>query len=201
MGLFDYKSPPQPSPKGREQETEAETDVHISKYLVAHYQKVSSLEKDLMRIPTSEEFFFLQSDTAFNAFTFIPLVAKVFPIKQLHASTYSLSRKVIDALIEMHDKGQIECITLLVSDSMIKRNPLVIDNIMAMAKSRPNVTVLYAWVHAKVCLLKTHEHYYVIEGSGNWSENAHYEQYVFANSKGLYDFRMKLFTDSKLKKY
>ena len=199
MGLFDYKSPPQPSPKGREQE--AETDVHISKYLAAHYQKVSSLEKDLMRIPTTEEFFFLQSDTAFNAFTFIPLVAKVFPIKELHASTYSLSRKVIDALIEMHDKGQIECITLLVSDSMIKRNPLVIDNIMAMAKSRPNVTVLYAWVHAKVCLLRTHEHYYVIEGSGNWSENAHYEQYVFANSKGLYDFRMKLFTDSKLKKY
>ena len=201
MGLFDYKSPPQPSPKGREQETEAETDVHISKYLAAHYQKVSSLEKDLMRIPTSEEFFFLQSDTAFNAFTFIPLVTKVFPIKELHASTYSLSRKVIDALIEMHDKGQVERITLLVSDSMIKRNPLVIDNIMAMAKSRPNVKVLYAWVHAKVCLLKTHENYFVIEGSGNWSENAHYEQYVFANSKGLYDFRMKLFTDSKLKKY
>ena len=198
MGLFEYKklaSPPSlPEP-------EAETEVYLSKYLAAHYQKVSSLEKDLMRIPTSEEFFFLQSDTAFNAFTFIPLVAKVFPIKELHASTYSLSRKVIDALIEMHDKGQIECITLLVSDSMIKRNPLVIDNIMAMAKSRPNVKVLYAWVHAKVCLLKTHENYFVIEGSGNWSENAHYEQYVFANSKGLYDFRMKLFTDSKLKKY
>ena len=201
MGLFDYKSPPQPSLKGREKEQEEETELFTSKYLAAHYQKVSSLEKDLMRIPTSEEFFFLQSDTAFNAFTFIPLVAKVFPIKELHASTYSLSRKVIDALIEMHDKGRIERITLLVSDSMIKRNPLVIDNIMAMAKSRPNVTVLYAWVHAKVCLLKTHEHYYVIEGSGNWSENAHYEQYVFANSKGLYDFRMKLFTDSKLKKY
>lgn len=201
MGLFDYKSPPQPSMKGREKEQEEETELFTSKYLAAHYQKVSSLEKDLMRIPTSEEFFFLQSDTAFNAFTFIPLVAKVFPIKELHASTYSLSRKVIDALIEMHDKGRIERITLLVSDSMIKRNPLVIDNIMAMAKSRPNVTVLYAWVHAKVCLLKTHEHYYVIEGSGNWSENAHYEQYVFANSKGLYDFRMKLFTDSKLKKY
>ena len=76
-----------------------------------------------------------------------------------------------------------------------------IDNLLEMAKSRPNVTVLYAWVHAKVCLLLTHEHHYVIEGSGNWSENAHYEQYVFANSKGLYDFRMKLFTDSKLKKY
>ena len=203
MALFDYKalSSPLPPPKEGETGRNDEPELYVSKYLVKHFQKVSSLEKDLMRVPTPEEFFFLQSDTAFNAFTFIPLVAKTFPIKELHASTYSLSRKVIDALIEMHDQGMIERITLLVSDSMIKRNPLVIDNLMGMAMSRPNVTVLYAWVHAKVCLLQTHENHFVIEGSGNWSENAHYEQYVFANSKGLYDFRMKLFTDSKLKKY
>jgi hypothetical protein len=198
MGLFDYKDFLSPT---LSKEEGGEIEKFTSKYLVSHYQKVSSLEKDLMRVPTPEEFFFLQSDTAFNAFTFIPLVAKLYPIKELHASTYSISRKVIEALIEMHDKGQIERITLLVSDSMIKRNPLTIDNLMSMASSRPNVTVLYAWVHAKVCLLKTHDDFYVIEGSGNWSENAHYEQYTFANSKGLYDFRMKLFTESKLKKY
>lgn len=205
--LFDYKVlTPVPSPKERGEGVEilrqAQDDKpYVSKYLASHYQKISSLENDLMRVPCPEEFFFLQSDTAFNAFTFIPLVAKLYPIKELHASTYSISRKVISALIEMHDKGQIERITLLVSDSMIKRNPLTIENLMAMASSRPNVTVLYAWVHAKVCLLKTHEDFYVIEGSGNWSENAHYEQYTFANSEGLYDFRMKLFTESKLKKY
>ena len=198
--LFEYKDILTPAevqkcwlPKGSE--------LFTSKYLAAHYPKVSSLENDLFRIPTQEEFFFLQSDTAFNAFTFIPLVAKVFPIKELHATTYSISRKVIDALIELHDKGMIERITLLISDSMIKRNPIVIDNLMAMAQSRPNLTVLYAWVHAKVCLMQTHENYFVVEGSGNWSENAHYEQYTFANSKGLYDFRLKLFTESKLKKY
>lgn len=195
--LFDYKSLTPTLSKGEGEGTELFT----SKYLASHYQKISSLENDLMRVPSPEEFFFLQSDTAFNAFTFIPLVAKLYPIKELHASTYSISRKVIEALIEMHDKGQIERITLLVSDSMIKRNPIVISNLMAMASSRPNVTVLYAWVHAKVCLLQTHDHYYVIEGSGNWSENAHYEQYTFANSRGLYDFRMKLFAETKLKKY
>ena len=197
--LFSYKDILTPvAPK---EEVKKGSELFTSKYLAAHYQKVSSLENDLFRIPTQEEFFFLQSDTAFNAFTFIPLVAKVFPIKELHATTYSISRKVIDALIELHDKGMIERITLLISDSMIKRNPIVIDNLMAMAQSRPNLTVLYAWVHAKVCLMQTHENYFVVEGSGNWSENAHYEQYTFANSKGLYDFRLKLFTESKLKKY
>lgn len=196
--LFNYK---ELAPASVPKEKEKGSELFTSKYLAAHYQKVSSLETDLFRVPTQEEFFFLQSDTAFNAFTFIPLIAKSHSIKELYATTYSISRKVIESLIELHDSGQIERITLLISDSMIKRNPLVIENLMAMAQSRPNLTVLYAWVHAKVCLMQTHDNYFVVEGSGNWSENAHYEQYTFANSKGLYDFRMKLFTESKLKKY
>lgn len=172
-----------------------------SKLVVKHLEKIANLEDDLHRLPTPEEFFFLQTDNAFNAFTFIPFIAKVKPIKELYASTYSISRRVIEALIEMHDKGMIEQITLLISDSMIKRNPVTIDNLMAMQTSRPNLKVLYAWTHAKVCLLKTHDEHFVIEGSGNWSENAHYEQYVLANSKGLYDFRLQLFTNCNLKKY
>lgn len=184
-----------------EKKEEKPSELFVSKYIASHYQKISSLENDLMRVPTPEEFFFLQSDTAFNAFTFIPFVAKTYPIKELYASTYSISRKVIDALVELHDKGMIEQVTLLISDSMIKRNPVTIDNLMGICSSRPNFKALYAWSHAKVCLLKTHDFHFVIEGSGNWAENAHYEQYVFANSKGLYDFRKELFTNVNLKKY
>ena len=184
-----------------EKKIEKPSELFTSKYIASHYQKIQNLDNDLNRIPTSEEFFFLQTDKAFNAFTFIPFVAKTFPIKELYASTYSISRKVIDALIELHDKGMIEQITLLISDSMIKRNPVTIDNLKAMCSSRPNIKVLYAWSHAKVCLLETHDFYFVIEGSGNWAENAHYEQYVFANSKGLFDFRKQLFTTIEMIKY
>lgn len=190
-----------PFAEKKEAKEEKPSELFVSKYVTSHYQKVSNIENDISRVPTPEEFFFLQSDTAFNAFTFIPMVAKHFPIKELHASTYSISRKVIDAIIEMHDKGMIEQVTLMISDSMIKRNPVTIDNLMAMCSTRPNFKAVFAWSHAKVCLLKTHDFHFVIEGSGNWSENAHYEQYVFANSKGLYDFRLQLFTNSNLKKY
>ena len=176
-------------------------EVWTSKYIASHFQKIESLENDLMRVPTKDEFFFLQTDKAFNAFTFIPFVAKIYPIKELYACTYSISSRVIDALIEMHDKGMIEQITLLISESMIKRNPKTIDNLKAMCTSRPNMKVLYAWSHAKVCLMKTHDFHFVIEGSGNWAENAHYEQYLFANSIGLYDFRLQLFTTIKMIKY
>jgi len=47
--------------------------------------------------------------------------------------------------------------------------------------------------------METADNYYVIEGSGNWASNAHYEQYLFANSKGLFDFRKTLFTEAKLR--
>ena len=172
-----------------------------SKYIASHFQKIESLENDLMRVPTKDEFFFLQTDKAFNAFTFIPFVAKIYPIKELYACTYSISSRVIDALIEMHDKGMIEQITLLISESMIKRNPKTIDNLKAMCTSRPNMKVLYAWSHAKVCLMKTHDFHFVIEGSGNWAENAHYERYLFANSIGLYAFCFQLFTTITLVMY
>lgn len=184
-----------------QQQKENGPGVFISKYCNTHFEIVNNPKQDILRVPTTEEFFFLQTDNAFNAFTFIPLIAKTYSIKELYASTYSISRKVIDALIEMHDKGMIEQITLMISDSMIKRNPVVIDNLMAMCSSRPNLKVQYAWVHAKVCLMKTQDFHFVVEGSGNWSDNAHYEQYVFANSQGLYDFRKELFTNTKLKKY
>ncbi|MFP9114303.1 hypothetical protein ACLI1A_10180 [Flavobacterium sp. RHBU_3] len=175
--------------------------VYISKYLAQHYQKIEKLQRDLVRIPTQGEIFYLQSDGSFNAFTFITMLCKCMPIKQLHASTYSLSRKVIEALMELHDCGAIEQITLLVNDGMIARNPVTMDNLASMAKSRPNVHVQLAWVHAKVSLLQTHDNYYVIEGSGNWADNAQYEQYVFSNDKGAYDFRMKLFTEIKSKPF
>jgi hypothetical protein len=172
-----------------------------SNYIAKHFQKVTNLENDLMRVPTLDEFLFLQSDNAFNAFTFIPFVAKHYPVKELFASTYSISNKVITALVELHDKGMIEKITLLISDSMIKRNPLTIENLKGMCSTRPNIQVFYAWTHAKVCLMQTHDSYYVIEGSGNWSENAHFEQYLFANCKGLFDFRKQLFENNHLKRY
>lgn len=166
---------------------------YTSKYLLGHFQKIKKLEEDLQRLPSKEEFFFLQTEGAFNAFTFIPLIVKDFSIERLYASTYSISRRTIEALVELHDCGRVERITLLINESMPKRNPVTIDLLDALVRERPNIEVQYAWTHAKVCLVKTMEGYYCIEGSGNWSENAHMEQYVFANSRGLFEFRSEIF--------
>ncbi|MFB9055062.1 hypothetical protein ACFFVB_18420 [Formosa undariae] len=170
-----------------------------SRYLLSHFEKLESLEKDLTRLPSKEEFFFLQTDNSFNAFTFIPFVCKQFAIKHLYASTYSISSKVVNALIELHDAGMVEQITLMISDSMIRRNPKTIDNLCSMVNNRPNIKVLFAWVHAKVCIMETATDHYIVEGSGNWAENAYYEQYTFANARGLFEFRKELFTNSHIR--
>lgn len=95
--------------------------------------------------------------------------------------------------MELHDNGFIDKINLMVSDSLIKRNPTTIDLLSALVKSRPNIKVIYTWNHSKVSLMQTEYNYYVVEGSGNWSENALIEQYVFTNSQMVFEGRKKMF--------
>lgn len=170
-----------------------------SKYLLAHYAKLRNLNTDLKRLPEKEEFFFLQTETSFNAFTFIQAVAEKQSVRHLSAVTYSINKRVVEGLMELHDAGKIERITLCVSDSLIKRNPTTVDVLAGYAKSRANVKILFAWVHAKVAMMETKSAHYVVEGSGNWSENAHYEQYVFANSRGLLEFRKELIENANIR--
>ena len=175
------------------------SELFISKYLNKHYLKIKNLSDDLLRLPSPEEIFFLQTDNSFNAFTFIPLIAKLQSIKELYASTYSINIRVIKSLIELHDAGLVEQITLLISDCLRKRNPTTYDLLSALILSRPNIKVIYSWNHSKISLLRTDSNDYVIEGSGNWSENAFYEQYAFSNSKDVFEFRKQMFTNAKLR--
>lgn len=181
-------------PVQEEQETQkTSSDLFLSKYLNKHYQRIKNLPDDLLRLPSPEEVFFLDTENAFNAFTFIVMVAKTQSIKELFASTYSINIRVIESLMELHDNGFIDKINLMVSDSLIKRNPTTIDLLSALVKSRPNIKVIYTWNHSKVSLMQTEYNYYVVEGSGNWSENALIEQYVFTNSQMVFEGRKKMF--------
>ena len=170
----------------------AQVEGVFSKYLNKHLQRIENVS-ELCRIPDDGEVFFLQTEKAFNAFTFIPWIAKKFFIEEIYASTYSISRRVVEALQELQQDGKVGEVTLLISDSMIKRNPQTIDNLEAVAKSNANFKIKYYWNHSKVTLIKTKEHFFVLEGSGNFSENAQLEQYTFCNDADVYQFRKQIF--------
>ncbi|HLS11768.1 MAG TPA: hypothetical protein VK050_06365 [Flavobacteriaceae bacterium] len=171
----------------------------ISKYLASHFERISNVKDYVKRLPTEEEFMFLQTDKQFNAFTFIPFICSEKSIEHLYATTYSINRRVVESLTELHNTGYIDKITICVNDSIISRNPTVVDLLRTANKEYPNFQILFTWAHAKVAMAKTKEDYFVIEGSGNWSENAMYEQYTFANSKALFEFRKQLVTETQVR--
>ena len=170
-----------------------------AKLLLSHYQKIKNLDQELVRLPSCGEIFFLQSDNSFNAFTFIPLVCKSQKIKHLYVATYNITRNIIQALKELTDGGHLEKITVLISDSFVTRNPGTADILKSWVSSDPKVNVLFSWTHAKVTLMETEENFYTVEGSGNWSDNAFYEQYILLNDEKVFNFRKQLFINSVIK--
>lgn len=168
-----------------------------SKYLNVQAHKVEKLKSDLPRLPGPSEIFFLQTVQAFNAFVFVQYVSDLQFIEELWATTYSVSMRTVEALQELQSRGRIGKINLLISDSMQSRNPKVCDAINAWAKTNGNVTVLYTWNHSKFTLAKTEGNFYCVEGSGNWSENACYEQYIIYNEETAFNLRKDLWTDCK----
>ena len=145
-----------------------------------------------MHIPGENEITFLWTLKSFNAFTFIPFcIARFGKIDELYLSTYTISRRISDALLKQIDKGKIDRVNIFVSESIKFRMPDVVNYIEMQTATRKNLTIQYAWNHSKVTCAKCGDHYLILEGSGNWSENAQYEQYVLINSKNIYEFRKK----------
>ena len=91
----------------------AQVEGVFSKYLNKHLQRIENVS-ELCRIPDNGEVFFLQTEKAFNAFTFIPWIAKKFFIEEIYASTYSISRRVVEALQELQQDGKVGEVTLLI---------------------------------------------------------------------------------------
>ena len=193
MSLFSFKEI-DVKPESKEAENYS---AFTSKLLNIQTSKIEKLSTDLLRLPQDGECIFLQTMQAFNAFTFVEYIARLQFIEEVYASTYSVNMRVLEALQEMQKLGRIGKINLLISDSMQKRNPRVCDSLNAWAQTC-GVSIIYTWNHSKITLCKTEQGFYCIEGSGNWSENACYEQYTFVNSEEVFKLRKSLFEECKV---
>jgi len=165
-------------------------------YLKMHEYKVQTLKELNGRLPLPGEFFAIWTMKSFNAFTFIPyLIHATGNIKQLILSTYSINRRIIDSLAKKIDQGKIKKVELFISDSIKFRMPKVFDHLTMMKENR-NITIHYLWNHSKITLAECEGSNFIVEGSGNWSENARFEQYLFFNHDKLFQFRHKNLHDA-----
>ncbi|MEQ8548731.1 MAG: hypothetical protein RIC03_12515 [Cyclobacteriaceae bacterium] len=172
-----------------ERAEDKDSSVHREKFLKTHFRKVESIKNLLGEFPAPGEAYFIYTLKSFNAFTFIVYILKhIGIIEELSFSTYSLNERILSSLIKWYDKGQLKSINIIISDSIRHRMPKVHDLLKIYTKDR-NISVMYCWNHSKVTLIKSGDHRFVIEGSGNFSENAMHEQYLFMNNNEVFDFR------------
>lgn len=170
--------------------TKNKDDVARHKFTSMHMLKVNNIKQLIGKLPAPDEILFLWTLNSFNAFTFIPYIIKELGrIDNLVFSTYSINTRIVNSLIRWMDKGKIEHVYIFISDSMKFRMPKVVDLLNSYITAGNKIYVDYDWNHSKVTLIQAKQHHFIIEGSGNFSENAQYEQYVFLNNMNVYNFR------------
>jgi len=174
-----------------EQETEDRSGILAQEFLNTHEHRIESIKQLAGSLPAPGEIYFLWTVNSFNAFTFIPYVIRELgSIDELIISTYSINIRIIDALIKLIDRGKIHQVGIFISDSIKSRLPKVFDHLSAQIEKRQGVlSVTYAWNHSKIALIRHGQSYFDVEGSGNWGENAQHEQYIFLNSRKVFEFR------------
>ena len=151
--------------------------------------KLNSLKELCGRIPKENEVFFIETKKSFTAFTFIVyLMKQTGYIRHLYIATYSTNERIINSLLRWREKGLIGTIHLHISETIKFRMPKIFERLIDLRECGV-ISLSFAWSHKKITCLDTAAGYFVVEGSGNYGENAMEEQYVFLKNKEVYEFR------------
>ncbi len=151
--------------------------------------KLNNLKDLCGRLPSENEIFFIETRKSFTAFTFIVYVLKhAGRLDHLYIATYSTNERIINALLRWRDKGLIGTIHLHISETIKFRMPKIFERLMQLHREKV-IELSFAWSHKKITCMQTASGCYVVEGSGNYGENAMEEQYVFLRSEQIYGFR------------
>ena len=149
--------------------------------------KLNSLKELCGRLPRENEAFFIETKKSFTAFTFIVyLIKNAGQVRHLYIATYSTNERIINALLRWREKGLIGSIHLHISETIKFRMPKIYERLMLLHQDG-EIELSFAWSHKKITCLDTSAGFFVVEGSGNYGENAMEEQYVFLKNKEVYE--------------
>lgn len=151
--------------------------------------RVDSLKRLTRKLPEQGEIFFIETTKSFTAFTFVTHVVKaVNYVHHVYIATYSTNERIINALMRWRERGRIGTVHLHISETIKFRMPEVYERLIRL-RDEGKLELTFAWTHKKVTCLDTSEGAFVVEGSGNYGENALKEQYIFLKSDKVYEFR------------
>lgn len=124
---------------------------------------------------------------AIVTFQFILAVLGAEKIKNLHIAIYRIGKKTLTELIKLQEAGDIGNMFFLINTGLPKLVPGVFE--IMKAHEGPNFQIRIEHTHTKIVLMHTDlNNFYVVEGSGNMSQNGQFEQYIFEENPAAYRF-------------
>ena len=155
-----------------------------------HYKKAAALE-DFCQRPLPGEQWRIITEKQFNSYALILGVLRDTDINRLWLSFYSINTATAESLVNLVETGRIRQANLVMSVFFIakKTPPKPILLLKAFAEANPAMRCAFVYNHSKVCAIETADgNHYVFEGSGNCTDNARIEQFVYENNRQTYDF-------------
>lgn len=137
------------------------------------------------------------TEKAFNAFALIMHVLQTRKIKELYLAVYRINEPTVRTIIDKIKDGNIQKATFVISSffNQTKKPERWAIMLKDFADASPKCRHVYTHNHAKIVAIRTSDNdYFVFEGSGNMSDNARIEQYIYENSKEMFEFHKKWMT-------
>jgi hypothetical protein len=161
----------------------------FTKNLNIHYNKVSDLE-NICPLPKTGEQFRIITEKQFNAFALILRLIEGKDIDEMYLAIYRINESTVKALIELIDSGKIKKGKFVISNffNQTKKPEKWAIMLKEYCEKNKDFDHVYIHNHSKILACKSGENHYVFEGSGNMSDNARIEQYLYENNKESYEF-------------
>jgi len=185
------------------EEEEKEQEVNAREYLAKiKYDKIickkASNFKDIVGVNLEQNTQYrIVTDKSFNAITVVSYLLEYYNIDEIYMVVYRMNNKSFDYLKSIIEKDNIK--TGLIVSSFFRENKRYerwAKEIKILSENTENVKTSFCNSHAKVFLAKTTcGKHIVFEGSGNLSDNARIEQYIFEDNESVYNFHKKWIDD------
>lgn len=155
-----------------------------------HFIKAKALS-DLCLKPKKNEQYRIITEKQFNAYALILHILESELVEELYLAIYRINEPTVNSIIDFILSGKIKKATFIISNffNQTKKPEKWANNLRDFCNNNKNTNHVYTHNHAKVLALKTSTNqYYIFEGSGNMSDNARIEQYIYENNKKVFDF-------------
>ena len=158
---------------------------------------------DLCCEPKDGEQWRIITEKQFNAFALVLHLLKTREIQELYLAVYRINEPTVRSLIEFIERGKIKKAVFVISSffNQTKKPEKWAIILKEFADKQENCYHVYTHNHAKIlAVLTSKNEYFVFEGSGNMSDNARIEQYIYENCKQTFEFHKKWMTELYLDK-